>query len=187
MSAQQRRLTITGGDDWIAEDLTDLIRTIYILYNRAVVLNFDATRSAKSLLSQLGNSKRRVRLDDKLVIDSLVIQSPMKLDFRGSGELLKEVRMLIKDLTGGNKLERQAKIEELMHQKAVNSTNEINENLKLLEKALRLARETNASEEEQRKIISAILLPASEAADIVSRKGLIISEELSDQESDFRK
>lgn len=180
MSAQQKRLTITGGDDWIAEDLTDLIRTIYILYNRAVVLNFESARSAKSLLGQLGNSKSRVRLDDKLIIDSLVIKSPMKLDFRGSGELLEQVRMLIKDLTGGNKLEREAKREELLHQKSINRTKEKNENLKLLERALQLAREANANEEEKRKIVNAVFLPASKAADIASRKNLIISEDLSD-------
>ena len=76
MGTQQKTLTITGGDVWIAEDLTELIRTIYILYNRAVVLNLDSVRSAKSLLGQLSNSKSKVRWSDKLVIESLVIESP---------------------------------------------------------------------------------------------------------------
>ena len=66
-------ITIEGGDDWTAEDLSELITNFYILYNRISVLRSQRYRTAGGLASQLSASKARVSVNEKLVIDAEAI------------------------------------------------------------------------------------------------------------------
>lgn len=173
-------LTLTGGDDWTAEDLASLISNFYVLYNRLLVLESKRYRSASGLKSQLYSSKGRVDQAHKLAIESITIKSPMKLNLRGSGKFVKQIRKLIGDLSGKNKLRRQLIEEELRHKKRKYRLEEAHQELELIESIAGSLDNMNAAPEEREKIISAILHPALEAAEMIDRKSLQVSPDKSE-------
>lgn len=170
-------LTIRGGDDWTAEELSDLITSFYILYNRALVLSAKRYRSAGGLVHQLYASRGRVRPEDKLIVSSLSIASPMELNFRGTGGLLKQVRELTKDLTGRNRIEREMLQEDLDRQKDANRIASAKAKMELIQMAAQAIDAMDASPKERVKVLSAILDPAIDAANIIESKGLKLTDD----------
>lgn len=174
-----QRLTFSGPDGWTAEDLAALLQNLYVLYNRTIILNSERASSAAGLLRLLYGSKSRVSDNDKLSIESLTIHSPIKLDLKGLGEPIEQIRGLVRDLQGGNKIELEAKKEALLHQRAMNRIAEQMAQLEVLEKAVNMADTLGSTKEEKEKIVNALFHPAEQLASVMDRKQL----QLEDRES----
>ncbi len=101
----------------------------------------------------------------------------MNLNLKGSGELLEQLRELIKDLMGRNKIELEEQREQLIHTRIQNETTEKVARVELLSKAVDELARMGASQEERKKVIDAILHPAEEAARVVQEKELTFSKE----------
>ena len=169
-------LRFLGPDGWTAEDLTELLKNLYVLYNRTIILNAERQSSPAALLRKLDGSKSRIDDQDRLVIQSLTIRSPIKLDLKGLGEPVKQIRGLIRDLQGGNQIELEARKEALLHRKVMNRVEEREKQLGLLVKALDAADKVGATPEERKKIVEAIFHPAQELASVMNRKRLQLEE-----------
>ncbi len=166
-------MTITGGDEWTVEELTEFLSHIYVLYNRVSVLREERQRKPARFSKQMYASKRRVRSDKKMTIESLTIQSPMEVNLKGSGGIIKEVREGIKDAYR-NPLERRKIEQQLQHDAQMNKIELAETKLKLIRSANQTMLEIGVSDEERQATLKALLGPAANAADIVEHKDLKI-------------
>lgn len=171
--ASFQTMTITGGDEWTVEDLTELLGHIYVLYNRISVLREKRSKKPASLSRQMYASKRRVRPDRKMTVDSLTIQSPMEVNLKGSGEIVEQVREGIKDIYR-NPLERKKLGQQLQHDAKMNKIEVAEAKLKLIRSASKTMEEIGVSDEERQAVLKALLDPAMDAARMIEHKDLTI-------------
>lgn len=166
-------ITISGGDSWTVEELTEFLGHVYVLYNRISVLKEERHKAPARLSRQMYASKSRVAVEEKMTVDSLTIKSPMEINLSGIGEIIREAREAIKDIYR-NPAERKRLEEQLRKEAKLNDIKIARSKLRLIRDANRTMREIGVPEEERQATLKALYDPASDAADTVAAKNLEI-------------
>lgn len=139
MRQKNNKLLIKSDDFWSVKDLFIFLSSLNCLYNRLLVLK---KYKGGKLYNQFRYSTLLVPKDEQINISSLKIGSPGQFDLKGSGEIIREIRELIKDLSFRNRHE------------------EILGELKIIKEKIALLKQMGISEEEiQEKILPLILSP----------------------------
>ncbi len=79
----------------------------------------DSVRDSGKLKQLLDNSLSYVKGSDALQIESLEIRSPARFKLKGIGEVIREIREFVKDVSYRMRLEKREKELEREHKKAV--------------------------------------------------------------------
>ena len=170
---QLESITISGGDRWTVEDLTEFLGHLYVLYNRISVLREERHKVPARLSRQMYASKSRVAEQQKMVVESLTIRSPMEINLQGIAAIIREAREAVKDIYR-NPLERRKLEQQIEHEEKLNDIEIAASKLRLLRDANQTMLELGIPEEERRATLKALYDPAREAADIVVEKDLEI-------------
>lgn len=166
-------ITISGGDRWTVEELTEFLGHLYVLYNRISVLREERHQVPARLSRQLYASKSRVAEQQKMTVESLTIRSPMEINLRGIAEIIREARQAVKDIYR-NPLERRKLEQQIEHEEKLNDVELAQSKLRLLRDANQTMLELGIPEGERRATLKALYAPASEAADMIVEKDLEI-------------
>lgn len=170
---QLESITISGGDRWTVEELTEFLGHLYVLYNRISVLREERQQVPARLSRQMYASKSRVADPEKMTVESLTIRSPMEISLTGIAEIIREAREAVKDIYR-NPLERRKLEQQIEHEEKLNDVELAESKLRLLRDANRTMLELGIPEGERRATLKALYAPASEAADMVVEKDLKI-------------
>jgi len=104
-------IEFAGDDNWMVMDLYRFLHFLNVFYNRLYVLRKHETAKQKigfaELKKDLDNSLYKIEKGDELTVFEISLQSPLKISFQGSGEVLREVREFYKDIKYRNKQEEQ--------------------------------------------------------------------------------
>ncbi|ELB2105130.1 hypothetical protein QNZ87_004309 [Vibrio parahaemolyticus] len=175
MSIEISELGFDAVEDWSVEDFYTFFHQINILYNRLSVLDdIRSKEKAVKLKSALYGSLSRIKSDERLKVKSIEIHSPGDFNLLGVDKIIGQVRELLKDITYRNKLERQAKEEEIRHQKEMNNLKTMAGRQKILANQIKLMKSLGYDDEQIEIGVKALADPLSQLADISTRKKVTV-------------
>jgi hypothetical protein len=114
---ENNKFKLVAKDKWKVMDLYRILHALNILYNRLYVFHFYFDENYEIPLSYLLNSLNYIDFGNELIVDRIVMESPAEFNLRGVGEIIQQLRELIKDIMYRNKIEEEILQTELMIQK----------------------------------------------------------------------
>ena len=163
-------------EDWSVTDLYNFFHQLNILYNRFYVVQNLPRKDVRSLEYFLTNSLSRVSEFDRLHVHYLEMHSPAQFNFRGGGNIVREVRELIKDLSFRNRLEKERLSEENEHRVRTNQSKQYKQKLAVLERQVKLMRKAGYSEKEILESMRQLVGPAIKLTELMQEKDAILLE-----------
>ena len=160
-------IEFAGDDNWMVVDLYRFLHSLNVFYNRLYVLNEHEKVIQKigfvELKKELDNSLYQIEKGDELTVFKISLQSPMKISFQGSGEVLKEIREFYKDIKYRNKQEEHEHaiiIEERVAELQIKESEAELMQVKVIREKYSLLKMSGYSDDEAREIIKSLINPA---------------------------
>ncbi|KKO47575.1 hypothetical protein VT06_16315 [Arsukibacterium sp. MJ3] len=185
MSEEITEIGFNAVDDWSVEDFYTFFHQLNILYNRLAVLeDIKFKQNPIKLKTALYGSLSRIPLENRLTVKSIEIHSPGDFNLLGLDKILIQMRGLIKDFTYKNRLEREAKEEQLSHEKEMNELKVIAEKQNILAKQVQLMKDIGYDQEQIDAGIKALYDPLKQLEDIAQRKKVTLKSTNKQSQSD---
>ena len=164
-------------EDWTVADLQQFFHQLNILYNRLYVFEEFRVEKKGRLATHLDNSLSRVPIDSVLLVKSLEIHSPAEFNFQGLGEVLSQIRKLVKDLLYENRIDKGKNEEELRHAGEMNQMDEAIKRTEVMKSQIELMRQAGLPESEIQNCLRKLIDPAGKMLSIMHEKKVeVISE-----------
>ena len=168
----QGLIRFSGEEDWSVTDLYQFFHHLNIFYNRIHVLKMDSARDSRKLKQLLDNSLSYVKSSDVLQIESLEIRSPALLSLKGIGEVIREIRELVKDVSYRMRLDKREKELELKHKKAAHELELAIKRTKLINDQVNLLKNAGCTEAQIQENIRKLTAPAGKMFSIMADKNV---------------
>lgn len=168
----QGLIRFSGEEDWSVTDLYQFFHHLNILYNRLYVLKMDSARDSGKLKQLLDNSLSYVKSGDVLQIESLEIRSPALFSLKGIGEVIREIREFVKDVSYRTRLEKREKELELEYKEAVHELDMAIKRTKLISDQVNLLKNAGFTEAQIQDNIRKLTSPAGKMFNIMTDKNV---------------
>lgn len=172
-------------EDWSVEDFYTFFHQLNILYNRLAVLDdIKFKKSPVNLRNALYGSLSRIPLEKRLRVKSIEIHSPGDFNLLGLDRILSQLRGLIRDLTYQNRIDREAKEEQLRHEKEMNELKVVAAKQKLLAQQIQTMKDIGYDQEQIDLGVKALSDPLKQLEDIAQRKQVTLKSPNKQSQSD---
>ena len=100
-------INLQGSEKWTVVELYRFLHKTNIIYNRLIVLKRYNHNNYDDLMKKLRLSFKYIENTEILSVSNLSINSPFNISFKGSGEIIRELREFGKDWKFRNDQERE--------------------------------------------------------------------------------